>query len=658
MPGVRACSRSFVTVLMMSLCGACSTACAGAAELAGAAERGEEATISQFLRIRVPGAVRLAADGSVYARDFPDGIFQLYRRAPGAAITEQGRKITSFPDGLSTYDISPDGKFLTLEAAAGGNENNQVYLFDAATEQVTPLLQNPKVQHSVNVWLRDGSGFIYTANDASPRDFYIYRYDLATRKSTLLWSKPGQWSVTDVSDDGTRMIIQEYRSISDTSMYELNVTTGEATDLTARPADGGTSANAAVGYLQGEKRVLFASDFANGFVQLFVRDLAQPQATPTALLRGFDSRDLDEALLNHERTLLATLHNEDGYGALRVYSVDDTRATSALMMPDVPRGVASLNGFEKNTLVFAVSNANTPGYAYSYTAGNPRDKMIPPLVQMSARLDSEPVDIAGFLLPELVRFKSFDGVEIPAFLYLPAGAKKGTPIPFVVNYHGGPEGQFRPGFDRTVQYLVSQGYGVLQPNVRGSTGYGREFHMMDNYKKRWDSVKDGVEAARWLVREGYSENGRIAAYGGSYGGFMSVATIVEGPDVFGASINVVGIVNMKTFLEQTSGYRQKLREAEYGPLSDPEFLESVSPIKRVDQIKVPMMIAHGANDPRVPVGEAMQLAVALQKRGYDPELLFFPDEGHGFAKLENRILFNERMVKFLGEHIGKPALLP
>jgi dipeptidyl aminopeptidase/acylaminoacyl peptidase len=176
--------------------------------------------------------------------------------------------------------------------------------------------------------------------------------------------------------------------------------------------------------------------------------------------------------------------------------------------------------------------------------------------------------------------------------------------------------------------------------------------MLDDYKRRMDSVRDGVEAARWLVAQGYSENGRIAAYGGSYGGYMSVATILEGPEVFGASVDVVGIVNMRTFLEQTKGYRRKLREAEYGPLTDLEFLESISPLHRASEIEIPMLIAHGLNDPRVPVGEAMQLAINLQKRGFDPELYYFPDEGHGFQKLENRLLFNERMLRFLQRTIG------
>jgi dipeptidyl aminopeptidase/acylaminoacyl peptidase len=213
----------------------------------------------------------------------------------------------------------------------------------------------------------------------------------------------------------------------------------------------------------------------------------------------------------------------------------------------------------------------------------------------------------------------------------------------------------------TVQYLLSEGFGVIQPNVRGSAGYGREFVMMDDYKKRWDSVRDGVEAAAWLVKNGYATPGKISTYGGSYGGFMAVACIVEDQSrvdagtqkerLFGAGINVVGIVNVKTFLEQTSGYRRKLREVEYGPLSDPEFLKSISSIHKIDKINVPMMIAHGLNDPRVPVGEAMQLAIGLMKRGATPVQFYAPDEGHGFQKLENRLLFSKTMSRFLKENI-------
>jgi dipeptidyl aminopeptidase/acylaminoacyl peptidase len=275
------------------------------------------------------------------------------------------------------------------------------------------------------------------------------------------------------------------------------------------------------------------------------------------------------------------------------------------------------------------------------------------------------IDLARFPLPEIITYKAFDGVDIRAILYLPVGYSKGAPIPFIVTYHGGPESQSRPAFNSTLQYYLSRGYGVMMPNVRGSTGYGRSFQMMDDYKKRWDSVRDGVDAAEWLVKSGYAEPGRIATYGGSYGGFMSVACIVEDQErvdrgarkerLFGACVDLVGVVNLKTFLEKTSGYRRKLREVEYGPLTDPDFLASVSSIHKVDKINVPVFIGHGFNDPRVPVEEAMQLAAALRERGQNPRMFVAPDEGHGFAKLDNRVYFGERVANFLDETIGMAA---
>jgi dipeptidyl aminopeptidase/acylaminoacyl peptidase len=337
-------------------------------------------------------------------------------------------------------------------------------------------------------------------------------------------------------------------------------------------------------------------------------------------------------------------------------------------LPTIEKGVVSVNELRGNHLIYSLSNARTPGVAFAYDIPEKGGKAGAPTQVTFA--DTQGIDFSRFALPQLVKYKSFDGLEVPAFVYMPAGAGKGHPVPFVANYHGGPEGQHRPVFDKTVQYLVSQGFGVILPNVRGSSGYGRAFLMMDDYKKRWDSVKDGVAAAQWLVDQGYATPGKMATYGGSYGGFMSVACLVEDQQevdsgahkqrLFGAGIDVVGIVNMKTFLEQTSGYRRKLREVEYGPLTDPDFLDSVSSIKKVDKINVPMFIAHGFNDPRVPVGEAMQLSIALKEKAVRekkpenmPHLFIAPDEGHGFQKLNNRLYFAEYMAGFLKQTIGK-----
>ncbi len=610
-------------------------------------------TISQFLRIRTPGSLSLAPDGTLYCRDFPDGVNQLYRR-PANNIDAPLERLTNFKDGLSSYAVSPDGKWLTLEAATGGNEQNQVYLFNPATKEIKPLLENPKVVFGVGTWLRDSSGFIYRANDVNERDFYIYRFDLATGKSTRLLDKPGSWAAGDVSLDGTRVLVSLFKSASDSRAYELNTKSSELTDLSATP-ESQPSANFPGGYLPGDNSVLIASDFDGGVERLYIKQLGDSGLKPREALPDMRKFELDGAQTNLERSIIATIHNEDGFGILNAYSLPKFEK---IELPQVEKGLVGVPDIQGRTIVYSTSNMRTPGLAFAIDipaaggkAGAPR--------QLTKRLDSEPIDLSNLPKPQLVKFKSFDGLEIPAFLYLPDNFKKGQPIPFVVEYHGGPEGQSRPGFDRETSYFLSRGYGLMQPNVRGSTGYGREFHMLDNYKNRWNSVKDGVEAARWLVKEGYAKAGKISAFGGSYGGFMSVATIVEdaqnpGPmgPVFGASINVVGVVNFQTFLEQTKGYRQKLREAEYGPLTDPEFLASVSPIHKIDYIRVPMLIAHGLNDPRVPVGEAMQLAVGLQKRGFDPMLVYFPDEGHGFAKLDNRIIFFERAVKFLESTIG------
>jgi dipeptidyl aminopeptidase/acylaminoacyl peptidase len=321
----------------------------------------------------------------------------------------------------------------------------------------------------------------------------------------------------------------------------------------------------------------------------------------------------------------------------------------------------SLTELEDNRIGWSLSNARTPGLAFSWNVPQPGKPAEAP--RQVSFADTQDIDFSKFALPELIKVKSFDGMEIPAFLYLPAGAKKGSPIPFVVDYHGGPEAQYRPDYSTFVQYLVSEGFGVIRPNVRGSSGYGRAFIMADDYKLRWNAVRDGWHCAKWLVNNGYAAPGKIASYGGSYGGFMTTAVQVEDTNrleagdinqrLFGASINVVGVINFKTFLERTSGYRRKLREVEYGPLTDPEFLNSVSPLLQADKINVPMLLAHGANDPRVPVTEAMQMAEALMRRGWDPEQIYFDDEGHGFAKLENRLLFAKRASRFLKKHIAE-----
>jgi dipeptidyl aminopeptidase/acylaminoacyl peptidase len=267
----------------------------------------------------------------------------------------------------------------------------------------------------------------------------------------------------------------------------------------------------------------------------------------------------------------------------------------------------------------------------------------------------------------LVKYKSFDGREIPAWYYKPEkivgkvntkagpitlGMRQVSDLPVIVSVHGGPEGQERPGFSGLYQYYLSRGYAILATNVRGSTGYGKTFTHLDDVKNREDSVKDLAYAAGWLKASGGADPKRIAVMGGSYGGYMTLAAITLYPDLWAAAVDTVGIANWESFLKNTSGYRRRQREVEYGRLDkDLDFLRQVSPLTKVDKIKTPLFVIAGKNDPRVPYTEAEQIVGALKKRGAVVEYKLFDDEGHGVAKLKNRLVLYPQVADFLDKYM-------
>jgi dipeptidyl aminopeptidase/acylaminoacyl peptidase len=260
--------------------------------------------------------------------------------------------------------------------------------------------------------------------------------------------------------------------------------------------------------------------------------------------------------------------------------------------------------------------------------------------------------------PDLIRYPTFDsdapkGIpRIPAWYFRPQG-EASEPMPAIVVVHGGPEGQFRPSFSFLIQYFVNHGYAVLAPNVRGSTGYGVTYSHRDDVRQRMDSVADLAHAALWLKAQPEIDPRRIVVYGGSYGGFMVLSALTTYPELWAAGVDLVGIGNFVTFLENTSAYRRAHREAEYGSLArDREFLESISPANHLEAIAAPLMVIHGANDPRVPVGETEAIVQALRARGVPVEFILFDDEGHGIAKLKNKGVAYPAIVAFLDKQLG------
>jgi dipeptidyl aminopeptidase/acylaminoacyl peptidase len=445
--------RSVYASAAVLLC--CQPAWSGSAaggEQAGRAAEPQRPGIERFMKIRAPGSPTLASDGTLYAIDWPDGIDQLYRRRPGAGVDAPMERLSDFPDGASGYSLSPDERVLIVSAAVGGNEQDDLYRLDLQSARLEPIVANPDVVDELQDWLPDSSGFIYTANDRSPADFYIYRYDLATGQSTPLLEREGSWSVVDVSGDGRRVLAARYISASHAEAYELELATGRLTSLDLQAG----VYNWPAGYLPGEDRAIIICDMEEGIARLFVRDLRSGQWTKP--LPELDPYPIDGSAMNPQRTLTAVTFNEGGYSTMRLY---DPSSFRAIPLPPIEKGMVGSVDIRGETLTWTLSNTRNPGLAYSWRPGErtPRQLTV---------ADEQGIDLSRFTLPQLVAYRSFDGREIPAFLFTPPGHKAGTPISFVVNYHGGPEGQHRPGFNRTVQYLLSEGFGVMQPNVPAS----------------------------------------------------------------------------------------------------------------------------------------------------------------------------------------------
>jgi len=354
-----------------------------------------------------------------------------------------------------------------------------------------------------------------------------------------------------------------------------------------------------------------------------------------------DDWDVESVELSRDGRYLISSRNVDGYSDLLLFNGRGMRIPG----PELPRGL--YGGFEfspdgrRLAFTFAGPDRNSDIWTLDLPDGEPR---------RLTRSSTAGIPPRTFRRPSLLRYPTFDGREVPALFYEPEGGGGPGDVPVVVNVHGGPESQSRPLFAPVTQYLLSRGYGVFFPNVRGSTGYGKTYTHLDDVRLRMDSVADLAYAAHWLRDRGHE---RVAVMGGSYGGFMVLAAMTEYPELWSAGVDIVGIANMVTFLENTGSYRRALREPEYGSLErDREFLESISPIHKAERISAPLMVIHGKNDPRVPVGEAEQIVERVGANGGSVEYLLYEDEGHGLAKLKNRLDAYPKIVDFLGRHLG------
>jgi dipeptidyl aminopeptidase/acylaminoacyl peptidase len=567
-------------------------------------------------------------------------------------------QVTFYPEPIGSASANPDPKtrgFLFVKDVGGG-ENFQFYYhdFESGTDA---LLTDGQSRNTGPRWSHRGDRFAYSSTRRNGRDHDLYVADRARpEEARRVLEREGAWSVLDWSTDDRRLLVQREVSVSESYLHELDLATGALTQVNPKP---GTIAYEEAVYARRGRGLYLTSDEGSEFLRLRHLDLDSGRFTD---LTAAIPWDVEEIELSPAGDRLAFTVNEHGYG--RLYLME-TATSKPVAVAGIPAGIVDRLRFdpEGERLAFSLGSASAPADAYVLDlADRAPDRKAGRLTRWTTS------EVGGlnpdtFIAPERVEFPTFDRKDgaprrIPAFYFKP---RKGTgPHPVLITIHGGPEAQYRPSFSATLQYFVNElGLAVLAPNVRGSSGYGKTYLTLDNGVKREDSVKDIGALLDWIGTRPELDASRVVVQGGSYGGYMVLATMTHYSDRLRAGIDTVGISNFVTFLKNTSGYRQDLRRVEYGDERDPkmlEFLGQISPLNRVDRIRKPLFIIQGQNDPRVPLSESEQMLAAIKQNGVPAWYLMAKDEGHGFRKKANQDYSSSAIVLFLETHVlGGPA---
>jgi dipeptidyl aminopeptidase/acylaminoacyl peptidase len=533
-------------------------------------------------------------------------------------------QITFTPEPVAGGLFIPKTSDVLYEQARGGDENYQVYRLDRKQGRST-LLTDGKSRNGLGPLSRAADRIVLSSNRRNGKDTDLYLLDLKSGATEPLLETKGEfWAAADWSPDDSKLLLVRIVSVNENYPFLLDLKTRERTPLPALGA--GKSATGSLRFLPDGKIVL-SSDAQGEFRQMAILDRAtsRPDWTKTS----WDVTDIEIA-----GDRIAYVINEDGASKLMLTNPD-----AAVELP-----VGIVSGMKASTdgrrLGFTLSRPDAPSDAYTYELSEKK------LVRWTYS-ETGGLDPSTFVAPQRISYKSFDQREIPAYVYKPRGAKK---APVVISIHGGPEGQYQPFFTPLTQYWVTElGMALIAPNVRGSTGYGKTYVALDNAEKREDSVKDIGALLDWIATQPDLDASRVAVFGGSYGGYMVLASLVHFGDRIKAGVDIVGIANFITFLEKTAGYRVDLRRVEYGDERDPKMravFERISPANHADRIKSALMVAHGRNDPRVPFFEAEQIALKVRAQGRPVWTVYADNEGHGFARKENRDYLSAAMTLF------------
>lgn len=603
--------------------------------------------LDRYQNVRSANFAAWSGDGSaIYIRTRFGNVSQLHEVSMPMGARKQ---LTFFEEPLGTVTRQPGSQRMTFTMDAGGNEFSQIFLLDPSTGESRMLTDGGSRNGSV-IWDKAGKRIAYLSTERNGRsnDVWIMNVDEPESRRVVFQAKDGTyWFPEEFDESGNRLILGNYVSIVNSGFHLLDLNTGESRQL--RGSADNPSANQAAGFDSAGDGIFLLTDEGTEFIQLAYQSLAEP--APITRITSDIDWDLTEVALGDNRKHGAFTVNAGGIDEL--YLLDPV-TFNYRRVGGLPEGLIGNLDFSPDgrKLALTLNSHDTPSDVFVLSLGPGALEYARPTRWTESEVGG--LDTDSFIGPQLISYRSFDGRDIPAFYFKPAGE---GPHPVVISIHGGPESQARPRFSSTYQmWLAELGLAVLVPNVRGSSGYGRTYVQLDNGFRREDSVKDIGALLDWIQQQPELDASKVAVYGGSYGGYMVLASAVHYSERLAAAVDIVGISNFVTFLENTQAYRRDARRQEYGDERDPAMrahLERISPLNHVDKIAIPMLVVQGENDPRVPVTESTQLVDAMRANGQPVWYMNALNEGHGYARKENRDIYRQVAAMFLQRYLTR-----
>ncbi len=556
-------------------------------------------------------------------------------------------QLTSGSDSVTLKDVSPDGKFLIISKDLNGQENPGLFKLDLKTGFIDELFRKPKVQAGYSFMTNDSKTIYFTANDKTPDSYNVYRMNLADKEIETIYEGKGYWAVVDQKQNGKKLLLCNYTGALSNECFDYDVLTKNLKPIIGQ----GEKEDHQVSYSANEGEYLVLTNKVGNFKKLYTYKDQSLKAITGEIpydVSGFAIDDLRKRIIYNI--------NKEGYTQLKAI---DAKTFKPIVIPNFPGADHVFSGLttrDSQVTMLGIITAKSPRVSYSY---NWATKKLTQWVLPSA----PEVDLNRFSTSQLMSYDSRDNVKIPMFVRFPKNCEpdlkkteQKIDCPVVVHFHGGPEGQSEAGFSAVAQAFVDEGFIFVEPNVRGSDGYGKKWIEMDNGPLRENVIGDIEDASIWIKKNWKNAKGespKVGIMGWSYGGYSTLIAMTRFAGAYEAGVALVGMSNLVSFLNNTAPYRRALRISEYGdPVKDKDALMKLSAVTYVDRVKAPLMIIQGANDPRVPVGEAIQIQATLNRKKLGSELIIFADEGHGSAKKENQVLEIGHTIEFFKKNLN------